>query len=260
MKVCRPLVVIGLLWSLLLNAAYAGDRFSVVFLEPDDSRFWALVSGFMHAVADDLEIELEVVTDHERHRLSYLQLAEQVLERPSRPDYLVFMCKENVTARMLTLAHDAGVKVFTINTDIPAGAREKVGLPRERLDGWIGHLAPDNITAGRTLARMLAQKASGLSTSENAGPPSMIGLSGTRDSSASKDRDLGLMQEVDQNRMKLSQLVHADWSADEAAAKSAVLLQRYPQTTLIWSASDGMALGAIEAAKRVDGHPGKTCL
>ncbi len=256
MKVCRPLVFIGLFWSLLLNAAYAGDRPSVVFLEPDDSRFWALVSGFMHAVADDLELELEVVTDHERHRLSYLRLAEQVLARPSRPDYLVFMCKENVTARMLTLAHAAGVKVFTINTDIPAGAREEVGLPREHLDSWVGHLAPDNITAGRTLAQLLAQRASGLSTSENAGPPSMIGLSGTRDSSAAKDRDLGLMQEVDRNRAKLSQLVHADWNKDEAGAKSTVLLQRYPQTTAIWSASDGMALGAIEAAKRLGRTPG----
>lgn len=256
MKVCRPLVVIGLLWSLLLNSAYAGDRPSVVFLEPDDSRFWALVSGFMHAVAADLPLELEVVTDHESHRLSYLRLAEKVLARPSKPDYLVFMCKDNVTARMLTLAHNAGVKVFTFNTDIPLGAQESVGEPRERLSNWIGHLAPDNVSAGRTLAQLLAQQASGLAVEGNSGPPSMLGLSGSRDSSSSTDRNLGLIREINQNRAKLSQLVYADWSADEAGAKSKVLLRRYPQTTAIWSASDGMALGAIEAAKRVGRAPG----
>lgn len=256
MKASRLLVLLGLCWILVLCPVQAADRPSVVFLEPDDSRFWALVSGFMQAVAADLPLELEVVTDHESHRLSYLRMAERVLARPSKPDYLVFMCKDNVTARMLTLAHDAGVKVFTFNTDIPADARESVGLPRERLGNWIGHLAPDNVDAGQTLVKMLAQRANPLATGEDASPPSMIGLSGTRDSSASTDRQRGLIREVVQNRVKLSQLVHADWSEDSADVKSAVLLRRYPQTTAIWSASDGMALGAINAAKSAGRAPG----
>jgi len=227
-----------------------------VFLEPDDSRFWALVSGFMRAVADDLELELEVVTDFERHRLSYQKLAERVLARPDKPDYLVFMCKENVTGRMLTLAHNAGVKVFTFNTDIPMDTRKELGLPRGALANWIGHVSPDNVDAGRVLARMLAQRARGLDLAESDGPLSMMGLSGTRDSSASTDRNLGLIRELNAASANLSQLVHADWSADEARNKSAVLLKRYPQTAAIWSASDGMALGAIDAAREVGREPG----
>lgn len=261
MKLCRLLMLAGFAWVLILTpaAVHADDGPRVVFLEPDDSRFWALVSGFMRAVAEDLDLELEVVTDHDQHRFSYLKLAERVLARPDKPDYLVFMCKENVTARMLKLAEAAGVRVFTFNTDIPAGARAEVGLPREKLASWIGHLSPDNLAAGQTLAQMLAQQARSLDSFGDGArpePPSMMALSGTRDSSASLDRNLGLMQAVDAQVTALSQLVHADWSRDQARAKSDVLLQRYPQTQAIWSASDGMALGAIEAAKDLGRQPG----
>lgn len=36
-----------------------------------------------------------------------------------------------------------------------------------------------------------------------------------------------------------------------------VLFRRYPQTTAIWNASDGMALGAIEAARNAGRTPGE---
>lgn len=256
MRGWRSLILCSLVWKLLLGTVHASDRTSVVFLEPDDSRFWALLSGFMRAVAEDLDLELEVITDYERHRLSYQTLAERVLARPNKPDYLVFICRENVTARMLTMAHDAGVKVFTFNTDIPVDAREEIGLPRGRLANWIGHVSPDNVGAGRVLARLLAQRARGLNEMEHNGPPSMMGLSGTRDSSSSIDRNLGLIRELNTASASLTQLVHADWSVAEARDKSAVLLKRYPQTAAIWSASDGMALGAIDAAKSLGRQPG----
>lgn len=253
---CRSLVLAVLLVIGVCGAAQAASRPSVVFLSPDDSRFWELVAGFMNAVASDLDIELEVQFDHERHRFSYLNLAQKVLSRPDKPDYLVFMCKEGVTERMLKLAGAAGVRVFTFNTDVPKESRSVLGLPREKLPYWIGHLAPDNVAAGQTLAQLLARHARDLGVLEPSQPLSTIALSGTRDSSAAKDRNLGLLKIVNGGGAKLSQLVHADWDTDEAQEKTQVLLKRYPKTASIWTASDGMALGAVEAARQSGRLPG----
>ncbi|WP_449285821.1 ABC transporter substrate-binding protein [Marinobacter sp. PE14] len=239
--------------------ADAGTRPSVVFLSPDDSRFWQLVAGFMEAVAEDLEVDLEVQYDRESHRFSYLRMAKEVLSREEKPDYLLFMCKEHVTESMLRLADGAGVKTFTFNTDVPDAARASIGMPRTVLPSWLGHLSPDNIAAGRVLVTLLGKQAEQLGLALQSTLP-MVALSGTLDSSAAKDRNRGLLAAAVQQRSELLQLVYANWSRELAREKTEVLLERYPNTVSIWSASDGMALGAIEAARNAGRDPGKDLL
>lgn len=252
-------LLISFLLLLAAPLANASPRPSVVFLSPDDSRFWQLVAGFMEAVAEDLEVDLEVQYDRESHRFSYLRMAKDVLGRDEKPDYLLFMCKENVTEPMLRLADGAGVKAFTFNTDVPDAARASIGMPRTVLPGWLGHLSPDNIAAGRTLVTLLGKQAEQLALAPRTSIP-MVALSGTLDSSAAKDRDRGLLAAAVQQRSELLQLVYANWSRELAREKTEVLLERYPNTAAVWSASDGMALGAIEAARNAGRVPGQDLL
>ena len=251
--------LIGFLLLFTGPLADAGTRPSVVFLSPDDSRFWQLVAGFMEAVAEDLEVDLEVQYDRESHRFSYLRMAKDVLSREEKPDYLLFMCKEHVTESMLRLADGAGVKTFTFNTDVPDAARASIGMPRSVLSGWLGHLSPDNIAAGRSLVTLLGKQAEQLGLASGPSIP-MVALSGTLDSSATKDRNGGLLAAAIQQRSELMQLVYANWSGTLAREKTEVLLKRYPNTVSIWSASDGMAMGAIEAARNAGRTPGKDLL
>jgi len=251
--------LIGFLLLFTGPLADAGTRPSVVFLSPDDSRFWQLVAGFMEAVAEDLEVDLEVQYDRESHRFSYLRMAKDVLSREEKPDYLLFMCKEHVTESMLRLADGAGVKTFTFNTDVPDAARASIGMPRSVLSGWLGHLSPDNIAAGRSLVTLLGKQAEQLGLASGPSIP-MVALSGTLDSSATKDRNGGLLAAAVQQRSELMQLVYANWSGTLAREKTEVLLKRYPNTVSIWSASDGMAMGAIEAARNAGRTPGKDLL
>ena len=251
--------LIGFLLLFTVPLADAGTRPSVVFLSPDDSRFWQLVAGFMEAVAEDLEVDLEVQYDRESHRFSYLRMAKDVLSREDKPDYLLFMCKEHVTESMLRLADGAGVKTFTFNTDVPDAARASIGMPRSVLSGWLGHLSPDNIAAGRSLVTLLGKQAEQLGLASGPSIP-MVALSGTLDSSATKDRNGGLLAAAIQQRSELMQLVYASGSGTLAREKTEVLLKRYPNTVSIWSASDGMAMGAIEAARNAGRTPGKDLL
>ncbi|MEE3169926.1 MAG: ABC transporter substrate-binding protein [Pseudomonadota bacterium] len=259
MKSYPALLLIVFLFLLAGSPAQAGQRPSVVFLSPDDSRFWQMVSGFMTAVAGDLDMDLEVQVDRASHRFSYLRMAERVLRREQKPDYLVFMCKEHVTEAMLRMADEAGVKAFTFNTDVPEAARAAIGTPRTALKGWIGHLAPDNLAAGRALATLLGQRAGQMGLGPGPSLP-MVALSGTLDSSAAKDRNRGLLAAAVQQRTRLLQLLYADWSRELAREKTAVLLKRYPDLVTLWSASDGMALGALEAARSAGRKPGEDLL
>ncbi|MDO3721327.1 ABC transporter substrate-binding protein [Marinobacter sp. chi1] len=260
LKIVTRSTLLAVLFCYSFLASASGTRPNVVFLSPDDSRFWNLVSGFMTAVATDLEMDLEVLVDEEEHRFSYLKLARKVLNRPEKPDYLVFMCKENVTTQMLSLANAVGVKVFTFNTQVPEDTRAAVGSPRDSMLGWLGHLSADNVAAGEMLTRFLEQQVRQQGIVQSDQPVPLIALGGTLDSSASKDRSQGLMAAADGQGIDLAQLVSADWNGDAAAYKTGILLKRYPDTRSVWSASDGMALGALDAVKQVGLVPGKDIL
>lgn len=155
-----------------------------------------MVSDFMETVASDLDINLEIQVDAGRNRFSYINMAASILSRTNKPDYLIFMCREHVTAPMLRMAAKAGVKVFTFDTNVPKAAQEALGAPRQVLDNWIGHVAPDNVAAGRTLARILEDETQEKKLSGLGQALPIIALSGTLDSSAATDRNIGLQQVV----------------------------------------------------------------
>lgn len=60
--------------------------------------------------------------------------------------------------------------------------------------------------------------------------------------------------------VRLRQLVYGEWNRQRAYEQAQQLLRRYPQTALIWSANDEMALGAMAAAQELKRHPGKDIL
>jgi ABC-type sugar transport system substrate-binding protein len=130
-------------------------------------------------------------------------------------------------------------------------------MPRETLDSWIGHVVPDNVEAGRTLAKLLERRAVERGLVEAGAPVPMVALTGTLDSSAARDRNQGLLNATSIGQAQLLQLVLAEWSEQQASEKMSVLFRRYPQTTAIWNASDGMALGAIQAARNAGRRPGE---
>lgn len=229
----------------------------VVFLSPDTSRFWDMVGGFMQAVAADLEIDFSIHTDPDRNRFSYQRLLEKVLAQPEKPDYIVLMCKEKVTHEMLTMIGDAGVRAFTFNTDVPEDELSLTGQPREKMAHWIGHVSPDNQSAGARLADELHQR---FQRQNGTDADMLVGLSGGRDSSAAIDRNLGLSQILEKQGSMTSQVLFANWDEAEAAAKVERLIDRYPNLDLIWSASDGMALGAISAVEDKGLNPGDDIL
>ena len=57
--------------------------------------------------------------------------------------------------------------------------------------------------------------------------------------------------------VRLRQLVYGGWTRERAYEQARLLFKRYPQTSLVWSANDEMALGAMQALCRGRRRTGK---
>ena len=58
-------------------------------------------------------------------------------------------------------------------------------------------------------------------------------------------------------QVRLRQLVYSGWTQQRAYEQAKQLVSRYPQVSLVWSANDEMALGAMQAFQEQQRQPGK---
>ena len=251
-----------LIWALISCIIFAGpisaDKMKVAFINPayPAEPFWSLMTNLMQSVAHDLDIDLQVYYS-DRNRFQSLALAQEILSTDKKPDYLVFHFQAQMGARMLQAAEQAKVYSLVINTNAPKADKTDIGQPRDKFKYWLGHIVPDDFRAGALLASALIDKASKTMQSPANTKIQMLGLTGSFDNTASVERELGLKSVVDQrDDVILHQIVSAGWDQQKASQVTKVLMARYPETKLIWSASDVMALGAIEALEDMGLKPG----
>ena len=225
---------------------------SVVFLNPGYSNepFWVGYSDFMQAAAADLGMQLRVLYG-ERDPKRLLDTARQVLASPQPPDYLVFVNEMYTGPELLRLFADSPVKLFSLHSTLTPEQQRIVGGTREQYRHWIGSLVPNDQEAGYLMAKALIAKLHGR-------PGEMLAFSGVRHTPSATLREVGLKQALAEHpEVKLQQLVYGEWARQRAYEQAQVLLQRYAEVRLVWSANDEMAFGALRAAQELGRVPGK---
>ena len=233
----------------------------VVFINPGskDDPFYQLVDRFMRASAEDLNIDLEVIYGSRNH-IESKNAALKVLLREKLPDYLFVI---NIKKNMLDViprANERGVKVFLFNGGLLAEDREKHGFPESKYPNWIAEYIPDEIQAGYLLGKNLIDTALERNMVAEDGILYIAGIGGTR-KTTSELRIEGLRKAVSEYpNVKIVKLAYGYWEKDKARFIAAQVLKQTPQLSVIWNASDGMALGAVEAADSMGKVPGKDVL
>ena len=257
-----PLII--LCFCLLFpHAALAKKPMNVAFVVPtaEGDMFWDLLVAYMRSSAADLDINLQVVYNSSRNRFGEKELVRALLDSGEKPDYLVSQIKRNSFPSLLSMTRDNQVLHFTINTAVAPQDLPEVGRPREKHAHWLGQMIPNDFQAGYQLATLLIREARdrGLVGADDFLP--MFAISGGRDSSAALERNRGLSQAIlDSRNVAMKQLVFSEWEPAIAASLSKRLLERYPDTRVVWSASDGIALGVTEAVAASGKVPGKDVL
>lgn len=239
----------GLLLWLALSVPMA-QAAQVVFINPGrtDEPFWRGYARFMQAAADDLGVDLQIVYA-ERDPQRLISIARQVLQGAKRPDYLLFVNEYYTGPEILRLSAGSGVKLFSVNSTLTADQQKVMGGTREKYPNWIGSMVANEEEAGYLMARALIRQAGSQQ------PVQMLAFSGVKNTPAAQLRERGLQRALSEHpQVQLRQLVYADWNRQRAAEQADLLLRRYPDVHLIWSANDEMAFGVMASAAQLPGE------
>jgi ABC-type sugar transport system substrate-binding protein len=232
---------------------------SVLFLNPGTSQetFWVSYSQFMQAAAKNLGMDLQIQYA-ERNAETTLKQAREALQGPSRPDYLVFSNELYVAPEILRLAQGSGVKLFLVNNGLTADQMRLLGAQPDKYPDWLGSLVPNNEEGGYLMLKELIRLHGPVAPGEVI---ELVAFSGLKITPAAQQREQGMMRALAEHpEVRLRQLVYGGWTRERAYEQARLLFKRYPQTSLVWSANDEMAFGAMQAYAETGGQPGKDVL
>ena len=241
----------AVLFSLFLWAAHISGvsaKPNVVFFNPGASSefFWVGFTDFMHAAATQLDMELEVFYAERQPEQTLAQVRE-VLARKQLPDYLIITNENYIAPEVLRLAQGTSAKIFIVHNQLTPEQQIFTGAARERHSNWIGTVTCNNEEAGYLTGKGLLD----LDPIDQQGSKELVAISGSRQTPVSQERVEGLKRAVSEySAAQLRQVVHGDWRADRSEVQTVQLMKRYPNVRLIWSASDEMAFGAMQAMTR----------
>ena len=250
-------VLIACVW--LTGSAYGAmaHATSVVFLNPGTSTetFWVSYAQFMQAAAKDLGLDLRVRYS-ERDAQNTLAQAREALQGSERPDYLVLVNEQYVAPQILRMAQGSGVKLLIVNNALTP---DQVQMLDARSDAnWVCSLVADDEQAGYLMLTDLLRQHGPVAPGEAL---DLLAFSGAKNTPAAQRRELGLRRALAEHpHVRLRQLVYGEWSRQRAFEQASQLFKRDPQTALVWSANDEMALGAMQALQDSGRVPGKDVL
>jgi len=232
------------------SQAVASNAISVLFVNPsiEGEPFWAKVQAVMEVAAKQNNVKLEVIYG-EGNR--YIQLAElkKYLQYRATPDYVVLLNYPGGAEQSMSLLEKFNVKFITLEQTITGEERAAILGPQAHFKFWLGEIYHDNYTAGFMLAKALLEKATAKAIT-----PHVVAINGHYGTESDARSD-GLKAYLKTQGLSLNQTVYAGWSKSEAMDKTKKLIKRYPDTNIIWSASDLMALGSFTAVKENNDRP-----
>lgn len=232
---------------------------SVVFLNPGSAPdpYWSSYSRFMQVAAERLGLRLQIYyTDRDTRTL--LTLARSMLHGSERPDYLVFSNELNVAPEILRLSVGSGVKLLAVNNTFTADQLSILGDLPSRYPDFLGSVVANDEEGGYLAAKRLIES--------TPAPPAgqtlqMLAFSGTNSTPVSLQREQGLYRALAEHpEVRLRQIVLGGWRRDRAYEQAQTLLKRHPDVSLIWTASDQMAAGVMDAVTETGKQPGKDVL
>lgn len=179
----------------------------------------------------------------ERNPQNLLALAREVLTREQQPDYLIFVNEVFTAPELLRLFADSPIKLFSLHSTLTV--EQLIGGSREQYRNLIGSLVPDDEQAGYWMAKALIGKLKGQ-------PGDMLAFAGVRHTPSSTLREDVLRRALQEHpEIKLQQVLRGEWRRQRAYEQAQLVLPRYSEVQLIWSANDEMAFGAIQAAEEI---------
>ncbi|HYD39704.1 MAG TPA: ABC transporter substrate-binding protein [Anaeromyxobacter sp.] len=233
----------------------------IVHLVPTngESDFYEVLIDVERAAATRLGIELEVVYC-EGSRAKMVELGAALGRRTPRPDYVLLPNFEGAAHELLPALDAAGVPSFLLNEGMTPTDRMSHGDPRCKHPRWLGELIPDDVAAGQQLAAMLTEEARARGLVAPDGKIHVGVVSGTQTYAGQTRYQGWLALKKERPEVVQASVQYGNWAPDVSRTVAALMLRRHPEITVIWTANDAMALGAVDAVRDCGRKAGKDVL
>ncbi len=255
--ICSTLVVLFLLSNKAQSFACPGfnqqEPLQVLYFTPesDDHSFWGMQRRYAKAVADNLNINLEIISinENQHNRFGFIDLVDSHLKRRQKTDLVLGIFYLNGEQAFLNFLDKKKVSFFSVNASLSAKNLNKIGFPREKYPYWIGHIAPNDQDAGFALAKSLYQL--------ERQSAFMLAIAGQNQSTVSFNRETGLHIAQKQFQFELLPPIHTNWGSDAARNTTKTVLRRFPEINLIWAVGSHTAEGVVQHFTNTPGGRGE---
>ena len=250
------------LWILLLSAASGVCKpLCIVFFYPtsEENTYWPQVLEVLNSVAADLDIVLEPHGFDVNNRFSKSLTGAAILRREPRPDGAILSVAFGQSEALLQITEELKIPTLLQGPLFPDELEQLGSRPRNRYSSWVGYFYQNEEEKGYQLGKILIQEASNRAACGEDGRIHVVGIGGDLTWFGSSQRNSGLIRAVSENpQAVLHQVVPSNWTVTDGQRIAAALLERYPETSVIWTASDQLAVGAAKALKQAGKQLGKT--
>jgi len=264
----NPLVACMVVLAVVLLIAAAekprAGNMRILFFSPttEGNTYWPKVYRVLEAVASDLHISVVPYEFSVKDRFAKSIEGKEILKKPPVADGAIFSVAFGQTRPLLETAETLGIPAF-IQGPLFSEELPEIGyLPRNKFDCWVGYFQQDEEKKGYLLAKKLIQAAQEKGALGEDERIHVAGVGGDRTWFGSKLRQNGLVRAVHEaHNAVLHQVVPTQWTQAEGRYVTKALLERYPEVSVVWAASDQLGIGAakaLEKSGRVLGSTGFT--
>lgn len=237
------------------NLSYASAKSpKIAFINGTNKQntFWNNYVYALTKAGKDLGMQCNVYYANENH-IKMISIMNELVHSKNKPDVIIFFNLKNVAPTLIQIAESSKTRIFIINSGLATREKQAFGIPRQKYKYWIGEMEPDDFSAGYTLADYLFKD---MPKNQKTHVLAFKGFA--QDYAASDLRVLGLIKASKKYpNIVIDQIVPGFWDRSVAERKFLLLYKRYPKIKIVWGASDYMALGSMDAAKKLGLVPGK---
>ena len=243
------------------EAPPAAERPRIVFFSPNSeaNTYWPQVFRILEKVAQDLGFEFVPYSLGVDDRFAREQTILRVLHAEPRPDAVIASVVIGHSQHLLDASESLGIPVFILGPLFPSELPEVGAAPRRKYKSWAALFNWAEAQKGYALAKALLAEAEKANAFARDGSIHVVGVGGDPSWFGSGLRQSGLARAVAEHpHAVLEQVVPTKWKREEGHQLTLKLLRRFPEASVVWAASDQLAVGAVDALTELGRVPGKT--
>ena len=239
-------ILINILFAILFTLSLPlFAKQTILFVNPSTKAdpFWHKVELISQHAAKQLGFDMKVIYGEGNRHIQIKEL-KKYLQHQKKPDFAVLILYPGGAIETLNTLEKYQLPSITLEQTISGDEKRKILEPGNKYKFWLGQVYHDNYAAGYSLAKTLHES---LKNKQHAKAVLINGHYG----SESDMRAKGAFDYFNRHNVEVAQEVYAAWSREVAAEQVNSLLKRHINIKIVWSASDMMALGALDTCNKV---------